>query len=170
MLKLHLGCGAHRIEGWENHDMDVDLTQPLPWADGAARFILMEHVLEHFGCGVAYRILEECRRVLAPGGVLRLCVPDVVRISQDKGYSEFMRANGLGKSGVQAVACNWGHQMLWSFSTLSVVLEDVGFAVAKARPRHSLHPELCNLEGHHKVVGEELNDVETLVVEATRLP
>jgi hypothetical protein len=34
--------------------------------------------------------------------------------------------------------------------------------------RSAAHPELCDVEGHHHVVGVELNDAETLVVEGTR--
>ena len=60
MLKLNLGCGTNRLPGWENHDADVDLRKRLPWPDGSAKYILLEHVLEHFGCGVGYKILEEC--------------------------------------------------------------------------------------------------------------
>ena len=32
----------------------------------------------------------------------------------------------------------------------------------------SEYPELNNVEGHHKVVGERINDVETLVVEGKK--
>ena len=32
----------------------------------------------------------------------------------------------------------------------------------------SQHPELCNLEGHGKVVGEDVNEFETSVVEAIK--
>ena len=82
MRKLNLGCGTNILPGWENHDQDVDLRKPLPWMDGAADFVLLEHVLEHFNSAIGYSILEECWRVLKPGGVLRVCVPDVSRVAR----------------------------------------------------------------------------------------
>ena len=54
VLKLNLGCGTNKLDGWENHDVDVDLRAPLPWPDGAAEFILLERVLEHFNSSTGY--------------------------------------------------------------------------------------------------------------------
>jgi predicted SAM-dependent methyltransferase len=168
LLKLNLGCGANHLAGWQNHDQDVDLVKPLPWADAAARFILLEHVLEHLNSASAYQLLEECWRVLAPGGVVRICVPDVTLVAGNAEYAEFMTKHGWGNSGVRAIACSHGHQMLWTFDSLAMVLQSIGFNVVKAAPRTSAHPQLCNVEGHHKVVGERINDIETLVVEGSR--
>jgi predicted SAM-dependent methyltransferase len=168
VLKLNLGCGANFLEGWQNHDQDVDLVKPLPWGNASAQFILLEHVLEHFSSAPAYQLLEECWRVLVPGGVVRICVPDVTLVAGNADYNEFMARHGWGNSGVRAIACSHGHQMLWTYDSLAMVLQSIGFNVVKAAPRTSRHPQLCNVEGHHKVVGERINDIETLVVEATK--
>jgi predicted SAM-dependent methyltransferase len=47
-----------------------------PLADESADGVLMNHVLEHLDCQEALAALREAQRVLAPGGVLRVGVPD----------------------------------------------------------------------------------------------
>ena len=82
--KLHLGCGNKHIEGWYHVDAldypHVDKIGPvddLPFIpDGSTDLIYACHVLEHFGRKETVRVLTEWRRVLRPGGVLRLAVPD----------------------------------------------------------------------------------------------
>ncbi|CAN5556229.1 hypothetical protein BH09PLA1_BH09PLA1_19000 [soil metagenome] len=169
MLKLNLGCGTNILSGWENHDADVDLRQPLPWADVSADYILLEHVLEHFNSAAGYSILEECWRVLKPGGVLRVCVPDVSRVARgDDEYAKFVAAQGWGSNPVKVIAQCHGHEMLWTFDALAAVLGSIGFQPERAQPRLSMHRELCNVEGHHRVVGVKFNDIETLVVEGAK--
>jgi len=55
-MKLHLGCGTKRKEGWINidsvaalqPDLVHDISQPLPYDDLSADEILAEDILEHF--------------------------------------------------------------------------------------------------------------------------
>lgn len=86
-LKLHLGCGDRLLPGWVNidigpmADLQLDLRDPLPLPAGCAQVIYASHYLEHLD----YRrevppFLEECRRLLEPGGVLRLVVPGVEQV------------------------------------------------------------------------------------------
>lgn len=65
--------GAH----WNVRPLVHDLTKPLPFAGNAVSAIYGSHVLEHLYLADALRLLEECKRVLAPGGVIRLVVPDL---------------------------------------------------------------------------------------------
>lgn len=82
---LNLGCGGRAHPDWVNMDMTAtlpgvmahDLTQPLPFDEGAFDAVYASHVLEHFSRDQAGRFLEECWRVLRPGGILRLAVPDL---------------------------------------------------------------------------------------------
>lgn len=53
-----------------------DLLKPLPFADNSAACIYAGELWEHFELPDAERLTRECVRVLAPGGVLRVCVPD----------------------------------------------------------------------------------------------
>jgi len=54
----------------------ADLFKPLPFADGAVSCIYAGELWEHFEYDDAARLTRECYRVLAPGGVLRVRVPD----------------------------------------------------------------------------------------------
>jgi ubiquinone/menaquinone biosynthesis C-methylase UbiE len=82
--KLHLGCGQKHIPGFYHIDAlaypHIDHVGPvddLPFlADGSVELIYACHVLEHFGRNDYQRVLNEWSRVLAPGGVLRVAVPD----------------------------------------------------------------------------------------------
>ncbi len=54
-----------------------DLTRRLPFADDSIDVVYHSHLLEHFDLWVAERFLGEVRRVLKPGGVQRIAVPDM---------------------------------------------------------------------------------------------
>lgn len=81
-LKLHIGCGPGRLPGWVNIDVDpaplaVNVLWGLPLPDGCATRVFVSHLLEHlyFPRDVQF-FLADLRRVLAPGGVVRIVVPD----------------------------------------------------------------------------------------------
>lgn len=83
-MKLNLGCGQNRIEGYLNVDLfgEPDLvfdleTFPWPWADDSVDEILLIHVLEHLGQdkNVFLRIIQEIYRVCRDGAVIRIKVP-----------------------------------------------------------------------------------------------
>lgn len=82
-LRLNVGCGPFRLEGWlnldENPTVGADLhvcVPPLPFEANRAEEIYAGHYLEHLDPEEADVFLEECRRVLVPGGKLGLVVPD----------------------------------------------------------------------------------------------
>lgn len=58
----------------------LDLTRRLPFPDDSLRAIYSSHTFEHLHVDVAERALAECHRVLAPGGVLRIAVPNLDNI------------------------------------------------------------------------------------------
>ena len=84
-LKLHLGCGkvdfgrdwVHVDQVAHPHVDHVCDIAKLPFPDESASIIYACHVLEYFDWQEAETIvLPEWKRVLQPGGVLRLAVPD----------------------------------------------------------------------------------------------
>ena len=82
-LRLHLGSGVEYKHGWVNVDLvgdrvDLawDLTTPLPFPDRAAEAVFHEHLLTLIDLRKGLALLDEAFRVLAPGGVLRIGVPD----------------------------------------------------------------------------------------------
>jgi SAM-dependent methyltransferase len=80
-LKLNLGCGAERLEGFVNvdfyhtsADLKVDLySYPWPWADNSVDQVATFHFLEHVPD--LERTLLEIHRILKPGGLFWVKVP-----------------------------------------------------------------------------------------------
>ena len=84
-MRLHVGSGPARLEGWLNVDRQdlpevdlvADVTAGLPVGDGEAEAVFAEHFLEHLPLDDAVAFLREAHRVLAPGGWLRLTTPNL---------------------------------------------------------------------------------------------
>jgi SAM-dependent methyltransferase len=81
-LRYNLGCGRKYLDGYVNCDVlphvkadrRFDLNGfPYPIEAGSADEILMDNVLEHLDDVVG--VMEECHRLLRPGGRLRILVP-----------------------------------------------------------------------------------------------
>lgn len=85
---LNLGCGDHVHDAWVNVDVApsgpgvirFDLQEGLPFEDGAFDAVYSSHMLEHLPRPLVLGFLEDCFRVLRPGGVIRLVVPDLEAI------------------------------------------------------------------------------------------
>jgi predicted SAM-dependent methyltransferase len=145
-LALHLGSGAHKLPGWVNIDIfgmrpDLywDLRWGIPFPDGSARAVFLEHVLEHFRLDDGLKMLEECHRVLAPGGRVRVGVPDFGSYLRSyAGDGSFIERNRPGRPtpllAVAEVALGHGHRSVWDGETLVRVLEEAGFDRAAVRP------------------------------------
>ena len=81
---VNLGCGMSNhpkfinVDGYPHpHVHFVHRIDRLPmFSDGSADLIYASHCLEHFKYRDIDRVLSEWARVLKPGGVLRLSVPD----------------------------------------------------------------------------------------------
>lgn len=73
---------------WSPAVVRMNLSVPLPFADGQFSAVYSSHLLEHLYADHAARLLRECHRVLRPGGICRAVVPDlealVTRYNQRK--------------------------------------------------------------------------------------
>lgn len=175
MLKLHFGCGANKMVGWENHDLDVDLAKPLPYPNESADFIFTEHVIEHLTTHQAWNFLEESYRILKRGGVIRTAFPDLERIDRlyDDPYLEHSFRRGWSeptrKGVVKSIIFNFGHQSIWTLDTLRIVLVVIGFGrVSRTSVGASAHEDLRGIEWHHNSIGIHNNLVETSVIDALK--
>ncbi|HEY4371258.1 MAG TPA: methyltransferase domain-containing protein [Burkholderiales bacterium] len=85
-LKLNLGCGYRKLDGWVNADKYPDSKpdllldlEALPWpfADNSATHVDLSHVLEHVGQDPSQflRLMQELWRVCAPGAQVQIRVP-----------------------------------------------------------------------------------------------
>ncbi|MEN9566694.1 MAG: hypothetical protein RLZZ69_1890 [Cyanobacteriota bacterium] len=59
-----------------------DLAQGIPFSDRSFELVYHSHVLEHFSQAAAKSFIQECCRVLRPGGILRVVVPDLEQIAR----------------------------------------------------------------------------------------
>ncbi len=62
--------------------MAHDICEGLPFDDGTFDVVYHSHVLEHLSPVDGESLVSECHRVLRPGGVLRMVVPDLERIAE----------------------------------------------------------------------------------------
>lgn len=95
----------------------------------------MEHVLEHFTWDDAQRLLRECKRILMPGGVLRVIVPDGEKLMKwycSRNVEALRQIYPESKTPMIAINAafrqGWQHKFVYDFETLSLALEAAGFA------------------------------------------
>ena len=86
--RMNWGCGTETPSGWINVDVKpgagVDIVRDiregqLPLDSDSLDYITSIHALQDLGFLDVVPALEELRRVLRPGGVLRLSLPDLDR-------------------------------------------------------------------------------------------
>lgn len=87
-VRLNLGSGDTRLEGFVNLDLrdDVaDVVAPadcLPYGSGTVEEIVALDLLEHFPASRTQDVLREWKRVLVPSGRLTIKVPNMVALSE----------------------------------------------------------------------------------------
>ena len=151
---LDLGCGRNSHAEFINVDflwhpaVDIcwDITRGIPFPSGSMAGIFTEHCLEHFSLPVGIGILQECRRVLVPGGVLRIVVPDAELYlrtyyrqlnGEDSSRFPFQdreKFNGLyspilsvNRIFYQDRGSSYGHRFMYDFQLLDLLMRDCGF-------------------------------------------
>ena len=178
MRKIQFGCGQCRIPEFENYDLDVDMNKPLPrdrFPDGSADVVFSEMGCEHLYPRDAWLFIEECHRILKPGGLLRIVVPDIVRGWRLKD-PDWLRVNqgvtrndGTLKDQYKSVLFGHNHLSLWSAEVLKTVFEVIGFQQVSIKDAgQSDHAELVDIEQHWRSVGRQVAWAESGCVEGVR--
>jgi predicted SAM-dependent methyltransferase len=80
---------------WSREIFLHNLRKPLPFSDNSFSAVYASHLLEHFYLNEAQNLLKECHRVLKPGGILRIMVPDLEE--RIKNYSASKKSYGESK-------------------------------------------------------------------------
>ena len=152
--KLKLNLGSHMVmahRGWINIDAldlapfaaangfqfkQLDITAGLPFPTSGVDLIAMSHVLEHMPYAVGLSLLKECRRLLKPGGALRIAVPDAQKLMSEymadmSGthlLSEYDEINDQCGGAISSAGKLWallheGHHACYDLETLGAMLE-----------------------------------------------
>ena len=87
---LNVGCGNRWHPDWVNVDLvsssrevvQYDVSSGLPFPSNHFDAVYHSHVLEHLAPADGELLIAECFRVLKPGGVLRIVVPDLEQIAR----------------------------------------------------------------------------------------
>ena len=133
MKQIHLGCGKVRLPGFINIDIQpgpaVDLVgdiRNLDFEDSSIDLVYSCAVIEHVGRREWVDLLKEWRRVLKPGGLLRLSTNDfeacIARYNAKRNLEELL---GILIGG-QKDDYDW-HGMIFDFKTLERGLIEAGF-------------------------------------------
>jgi len=139
--RLHLACGSNYKPGWVNVDLlgthvdvPLDLSRGLPWLDGSVAAILHEHYLEHLNLRQAHALTTECHRVLRPGGVLRIGVPDARACLRaycgEESEAQWIAGRPAPLLAVSELVYEHGHQSVWDARTLELLCRSAGFSAA----------------------------------------
>jgi predicted SAM-dependent methyltransferase len=174
---LNLGSGPRGLDDglWVNVDgfkdrnvhLLLDISRRLPFPDDTFQGAFCEHVLEHFSLEDGERVASEIRRVLAPGGRLRVIVPDAEKIIHQylDDPAALIAYRGEGGTAMEAVNSffrqRYEHQFLYDWQTIERMLERAGFArVERLACSEGTVPELILDDGKYRW--------ESLYVEAIR--
>ena len=146
-----------------------DAAKGLPYPDSSLLYVYTSHFLEHLPAQAAKHLLLECHRVLVPGGILRVVVPDLLALCQeyvaaatrdDKGgrlAADYLiertqlRSLHAGDSGwLDLLRRFWGrdgHCWMYDEQSLSARLEEAGFQnVIRRRFGESAIPHIESLD------------------------
>lgn len=139
-LRLHLGCGKRYFPGFVHVDLDDfphidyrhDISRLPMFENDSADLIYSCGAFVYFDRIQAPAVLEEWRRVLKPGGILRLAVPDFEVLTH-----LYLKTHDLASFigplfGRWPISTEHGEQVLYQkttydFESLRRVLESAGF-------------------------------------------
>lgn len=172
-FRLHLGCGGVHKDGWVNVDFVGDpidlawnLSKPLPFPDASVDAIFHEHLLEHLPLRDGLRFTRECFRVLRPGGVIRVGVPDAGRLLRSyldpaDGYLDQLHPGRPTRLLAAQELFYWHrHCTMYDADTLNMLLEGSGLA--------DIHECSFGESNLQPAPDTERRRVNTLYVEAAR--
>ncbi|MDB3931538.1 methyltransferase domain-containing protein [Candidatus Pelagibacter sp.] len=176
---LQLGCGNSDVnENFINADfftLDffnpfkkkkiyfLDLRYPLPFKENSFEGVFTEHTIEHLYVSEVNSLIKEIYRILKPGAIFRIIVPDL------KKYVQFYNNKdiNLGKKfdfGCEAIwnlTQNFSHKSVWDSEMLIFVLKKNNFIdCEETQFKFSKNNDL--------IIDKDGREVESIYIEATK--
>lgn len=138
---INIGAGDKLIEGYLSvglqleHDVQCDIRK-LPFDDNSIDGAIAIHVLEHIQRWEARDTLAEWRRVLKPGAMLAIEVPELSRCCRNVLDNPDPRYGMWGLFGDPSYKNDlMVHKWCWAEAELVKELRHVGFKVKVAKPQ-----------------------------------
>jgi len=159
LYKLRVISKQHYETPWPRDIIWRDASRRLPYADDAVDKLYSSHFLEHLKRDKAVAVLEECRRVLKPGGIFRLVVPDLhyharryveetdALLAADSAERETLDRFMYTVSGGYTHRRRSAHYYMYDWPTFKLLLTKLGFVnVEQKGYQQSADPELAALD------------------------
>lgn len=175
--RLNWGCGSHVGEGWINSDIKeapgidlvADIKEGLPLDTNSVDYAVSVHALPELPYSDLLPALEEIRRTLKAGGVLRLVLPDLRRaidayLAGDEQYFHLVAKDSATPGGRLIT------QMLWYGYSRSLFTAD--FSAELLQKAGFVDVVMC--EAHHTasefpgIVELDNREEESLYIEGTQ--
>ncbi|MBF0176403.1 MAG: methyltransferase domain-containing protein [Magnetococcales bacterium] len=148
----------------EDVHLALDIRRKLPFKTGQISGIFAEHVLEHLDQREDMpKTLSECYRILCPGGVMRIIVPDTERFLRAYVLEDPVLWDQLGWARLpedmptpmhminHIFHQNGEHLFGYDFASLQLVLRQAGFAsITRQSFGSSLDPRLAIDRSEHR--------------------
>lgn len=146
MLKLNLGSGPNKMDGYINIDIEEScnpdlrldfVNQPLPYKDGEVNEVIFFHCIEHIRKIYHEPLLGEIWRVLEDGGVFYVSYPEFSVCYKNwqndyKGQRQFWEATMFGR---QLFPSDY-HVCAMHTTDFLPLLKKVGFDRINVMPEH----------------------------------
>jgi predicted SAM-dependent methyltransferase/glycosyltransferase involved in cell wall biosynthesis len=162
---LNFGCQSGPLPGFINLDMNsphadmrINPSKKLPWKTRTIDAIYSAHYIEYLSQADTVRMLTECRRLLKPGGIMRIVTTDLAAIVQDyvqdtctadQKIADFDWTDNACERLNLAMRLN-ARQWLYDRTEMTRLARLVGLEVASVRTNsESQHPALANLDQPH---------------------
>lgn len=143
-MKLHLGCWHRNIPDFihvdlcdmEHIDYKSNIDDLSMFDDESTSLIYSSHSFEYFNRKEVVGVLKEWVRVLKPGGMLRLAVPDfdsLIKVYQKTGEVEKILGPLYGQMDIETPNGNQMlyHKTVYTFDSLRKLLNNNGFKNVK---------------------------------------
>lgn len=143
-LFIEFGANGRQMDGWIGHDIEVPIEKPLPYADNTVSGIYSSHTIEHVSMQEALQFLDECRRILVPGGRIRVVIPVLERLTINHGRD---------------IVFGHGHKGVYTAPTIYHMLRLAGFKDITETGREAI-------DVHDKQIGRDKDDLESARFEA----